>query len=102
MFGKPYKTENPDNTAETFEYSTKGELTKSIDRAGNAKYFEYDLLGNLTAKKEYISTDKTTDNYKLVKSTYDEAGNLLSTETYEYKVAKGSQTGGKKSQQETE
>ncbi|MHB8064383.1 MAG: hypothetical protein ACYDG2_17420, partial [Ruminiclostridium sp.] len=94
LFGKAYKIEYSDNTAETFEYSAKGELTKSIDKAGNAKYFEYDLLGNLTAKKEYISSDNNTDYYKLVKSTYDEAGNILSTETYENNVAIGSLTAG--------
>ena len=94
LFGKAYRIEYPDNTAETFEYSPKGELIKSVDKAGNAKYFDYDLLGNLTDKKEYISSNNTTNYYKLSKSTYDETGNLLSTETFEYIVSKGSQTAG--------
>jgi len=94
LFGKSYKAEYPDNTIEVMEYSPKGELTRSIDKAGNAKYFEYDLLGNLTAKKEYLGSDGTSDKYRLVKSIYDETGNLLSTETFECKTIKGSIAGG--------
>ncbi len=93
LFGKPYRVENPDNTTETFEYSAKGELTKGVDRAGNAKYFEYDLLGNLTAKKEYINSDTTFDYYKLTKSKYDEVGRVLNTEIFDYGVDKGSLIG---------
>ncbi|PYG87917.1 RHS repeat-associated protein, partial [Ruminiclostridium sufflavum DSM 19573] len=94
IFGKTYKTEYPDNTSEAFEYSPKGELVKSTDRAGNKKYYEYDPSGNIISQKEYIKTDGGFDNYRLVKSTYDEKGSILSTETFKYKVNTGSLTGG--------
>ena len=93
LFGKVYRIDNPDNTNETYEYSTKGELASSVDRAGNTRYFEYDLSGNLTAEKDYVKSDNAYDYYKLVKSKYDEAGNILSDETFEYKTAKGSLSG---------
>ncbi len=92
LFGKVYRIDNPDNTYETYQYSPKGELTQSVDRAGNTRYFEYDLSGNLTAEKDYVKSD-SADYYKLVKSKYDEAGNILSSETFEYKTAKGSLSG---------
>ena len=94
IFGRAYKTEYPDNTYEDFEYSAKGELIKSIDRAGNSRLFEYDLLGNITAQREYIKSTAGYDYYRLVKSNYDEKGNVLSTETFENKVATGLLTGG--------
>ncbi|EMS70409.1 RHS repeat-associated core domain-containing protein [Ruminiclostridium cellobioparum] len=93
LFGKVYRTDNPDNTYETYEYSPKGELASSVDRAGNARYFEYDLSGNLTAEKDYVKSDSTYDYYRLVKSKYDEAGNILSSETFESKTAKASMAG---------
>ena len=93
LFGKVYRTNNPDNTYETYEYSAKGELVSSVDRAGYARYFEYDLSGNLTAEKAYVKSDNTYDYYKLVKSKYDEAANILSSETFEYKTPKGSLAG---------
>ncbi len=94
VFGKIYKTEYPDNTYEDFEYSAKGELIRSTDRARNNKYFEYNLLGNMTSQREYIKTDAGYDYYKLVKSNYDEKGNALSTETFENKVTADALTGG--------
>jgi RHS repeat-associated protein len=94
LFNKPYMVEYPDNAVETMEYSSKGELLKSDDRAGNADYFQYDLLGNMTDKKEYRDSDASFDYYRHIITRYDEAGSILSTETFEYKVGKGTLTGG--------
>lgn len=94
LFGKIYRIEYPDNTTETFEYSPKGELLKSVDKAGYADYFQYDLLGNITDKKEYITSDALYDYYKHIITRYDESGRTLSTETFSYKTSKGKVDGG--------
>ncbi|RCX18763.1 RHS repeat-associated protein [Anaerobacterium chartisolvens] len=94
LFGKAYRIEYPDNTSETFRYNARGELAESRDREGSAKYFEYDLQSNVTEKKEYISTGAGYDRYRLVKNTYDGTGSILTSETFEYTVPKGSVEGG--------
>ena len=94
LFGKVYRREYPDNTTETFEYSPKGELIKSIDKAENADYFQYDILGNMTDKKEYMTSDASFDYYKHIITKYDVSGRVLSTETFNYKASKGQVAGG--------
>lgn len=89
IFDKPYRIEYPDGTFETFEYSHDGNLVKSFDRSGNAKLYEYNLAGNMTAQKEYVRSDATYDLYRLIAYTYDEAGNKLSEETFEDRIPKG-------------
>jgi len=85
VFGSPYRQEYPDGTTELFEYNSFGQVTRSIDRNGSSRYFEYDPARNITAIKEYISSDADYNLYRAVRSTYDEAGNILSRETYAYK-----------------
>ncbi len=94
IFGKPYRVECPDNTIESMEYSQKGELVKSINKAGDQTYYNYDLLGNMIDKKEFQRSDSTSDYYRHTKSAYDEQGNILNTETFLFKTTKGSITGG--------
>ena len=83
LFGKPVRTEYPDNTAETFEYDEKGELIKAVDKAGNAKFYYYDPSGNRTGTMEYIGSSADYGYYRYVRSAFDEADRLLSTETFE-------------------
>ena len=94
IFGKPYRIEYPDTTVEIMEYSNKGEMIKSIDKAGDADYFSYNLLGNLIDKKEFLTTDGTFDSYKHIRSSYNELGKPISVETFLYTVQKGTVSGG--------
>lgn len=82
VFNKPYLTEYPDGTNESFRYSTKGEMIESKDREGNAKTFVYDPSGNMIRKTEYIRTDGGIVYRKLTKSQYDEANRQISSETF--------------------
>jgi RHS repeat-associated protein len=93
IFNKPYRIEYPDNTTEIYIYSETGNLAESIDRAGNSSYYEYTPDGNLTDKKEFVKSDGTYDWFKLTRRTYDEAGNILSAETFEYGKPKNGGTG---------
>lgn len=83
VFGKPYRIDYPDDTHTTFAYSAKGELTESVDPAGNRTLYTYDPSGNVTAKREFIRTEGTNDIYKLTQSMYDEANRLIEQETFE-------------------
>ena len=83
IFGKPYKSIFADNSMQLNEYSPDGLLTKSTDRMGNAKTFEYDLLGNCILKKELQSSENGADCYRLTKTTYNELGNAISIETFQ-------------------
>ncbi|QOR35895.1 RHS repeat protein [Clostridium sp. 'deep sea'] len=83
LFGKPYKIIHPDGLEENFIYDNKGNLLESIDREGNSKYFKYDKASNLIESLEYIAEDNTYIQYKLTKFSYNELGNMLTTETFE-------------------
>jgi len=86
IFGKPYRMEYPDGTSEIFTYSSDGRLTESIDRAGNAKTYSYSPAGDMLSVKEFVSEDEVYTTHKLTKMSYDEAGNLLTQETFEVKA----------------
>jgi RHS repeat-associated protein len=90
IFGKPYRVEYPDRTSETFEYTAEGYEKESRDRNGNITQFEYDPAGNMTARKEYEKSDADTVAvyYRLTRFSYDENGQVLSSETFSLKAAK--------------
>ncbi|WP_378127228.1 RHS repeat-associated core domain-containing protein [Cohnella boryungensis] len=83
VFGQPYRIKYPDGTSKSLKYSSKGELTESIDQAGNRTLYTYDPSGNATAKREFIRTDGAHAISKLTQSVYDEANRLIEQETYE-------------------
>ncbi|MFZ5968694.1 MAG: RHS repeat-associated core domain-containing protein [Bacillota bacterium] len=88
IFGEPYRIEYPDGTFETFTYSSKGKLVEYRNQEGNVKYYGYDPSGNQLYKKEYIKSDIAFTYYRLVKNSYDEINNLLSSETFLVKTPK--------------
>ncbi|QJD85852.1 RHS repeat protein [Cohnella herbarum] len=83
VFGQPYRIKFPDGTSKSLKYSSKGELTESIDQGGNRTLYNYDSSGNVTAKREFIRTEGAYDIYKLTQNVYDEANRLVSQETFE-------------------
>src|SRR5690606_36641683 len=89
VFGKPYRIKYPDGTFKLFKYSSKGELTESVDQAGNRTRYTYDSSGNETAKREFIRTDGAYDIYKLTQKGYDEANRLIAQETLEARKSQG-------------
>ncbi|MTI48638.1 MAG: RHS repeat protein, partial [Firmicutes bacterium] len=94
VFSKPYKKVYVDETYEVFKYDDFGNLKENYDQIKSPKLenpneYEYNALGKLVSKKQYIAEDDDYKYYKITKNTYDEAGRLLSKETFEYKESKG-------------
>lgn len=82
IFDKPYMTEYPDGTSESFRYSPKGKLMESMDQNGGGAYYQYDASGNLTEKKVWISTEGAVRSSKVMRYEYDEANRLTASETF--------------------
>ena len=82
IFGKPYRIDYPDNTSETYEYSPKGYVSSSKDKAGNINYYTYDPSGNLLTKKEFVANNGQNNIYSLTVNTYNEANAITSSETF--------------------
>ncbi|WP_127533294.1 polymorphic toxin-type HINT domain-containing protein [Paenibacillus kobensis] len=91
VFDQPYRIEYPDGTAQRFEYSPLGLMTKRIDQAGGEQRFEYDEAGRVTAQTAFISAGASTSSFQRIEQRYDEAGRLLSKETFLYEAPR---TGG--------
>ena len=84
IFDKPYRIEYPNNAIETYVYSNTGNLIESTDTAGNTSYYGYTPAGDMADKKEFVKSENRYDWFRLTRRTYDESGNMLSSETFEY------------------
>ena len=82
VFDRPYRIEHPNGGVERYSYSTKGEMIESIDPIGNIKRYEYDTSGFEIARMESIVSDSDYASFRRTESAYDEAGRLITRETF--------------------
>lgn len=90
IFDQPDQIDYPDGTKELLSYSSKGELIKRVDQAGNEQRYEYDAAGNVTAQLELVSSDASGKLFRRSETKYDEADRPIVTETFRYKEPAGS------------
>lgn len=91
IYDQPYLQEYPDGTKEQFRFSTRGQVVKAIDRAGNEKRYVYDRAGNQIEVEEYIGIRGDDTVWKRTVKTFDEAGRMIASETFEIIHSAGGQ-----------
>lgn len=97
VFDKPYMIQYPDGSKESFEYTAFGQVKKATDRNGNIKSFSYDLNNNPVSEDARYKEDGQYYYNRINRYSYDEANNLLTSESYTYTINKAN--GSKSSEQ---
>ena len=83
LFGSPYRTELPDGTSETTTHDLYlGLALVYVDRKNRRREYKYDKNKNCIENSFLYDSDESNQHWKTQKMSYDEWGNLLSSETY--------------------